>query len=232
VIGGQRVLVVAAHPDDEILGCGGTVARHARAGDPVDILILSEGATSRDPFRVASTREPEMEGLRHAAASAARVLGARPPRFVGFPDNRLDEVAFLDIVKAIEAVVADVTPTVVYTHHAHDLNIDHRLACQATLTACRPLPGAAVRAIFSFETVSSSEWGVPGPAMAFAPTGFVDIADVLTVKREALACYAAEMRAFPHPRSFEAIDALARWRGASAGLVAAEAFSILRMVTR
>lgn len=224
----RSVLVVAAHPDDEILGCGGTLARHAQAGDDVHILIVAEGATSRDPGRDTGLRRDELEALCSAARQAAVAIGARPPRLLGFPDNRLDTLPLLDVIKGIESVVAAATPEIVYTHHAGDLNVDHRIVHQATVTACRPLPGASVKAIYGFETLSSTEWQSGGPH--FVPQRWVDIEASLDRKLTALRAYESEMRPFPHARSMEAIEALARLRGSSAGLAAAECFMVVREI--
>jgi len=221
----SRILVVAAHPDDEVLGCGGTLARHATAGDDVHVLIVTEGATSRDDMRDPTGRGDEMRALRAAAAAAAHALSIQAPRFGGLPDNRLDSLPLLDVVKLVERVVAEVGPEIVYTHCGVDLNIDHQRVSQAVLTACRPQPGATVRRILAYETQSSTEWSASG---VFRPTVYVDIAAYLPAKMRALQAYAAEMRAFPHARSLEAIEALARWRGASAGMMAAEAFELMR----
>lgn len=224
----ERVLIVAAHPDDEVLGCGGAIARHAALGDEVHILIMAEGATARGPAREPDARVKEIEALRHAAQEAARILGAHPPTFAGLPDNRLDGIELLDVVKVVEAGLAKMRPSVVYTHHGGDLNVDHRIVHQAVVTACRPLPGALVRSLLAFETPSSTEWSTPAIGRAFQPTRFVDIAAHLEKKLDALRCYASEMRDFPHPRSQEGVDALARLRGATAGCMAAEAFEIVR----
>lgn len=228
----ETVLVVAAHPDDEILGVGATLARHAQAGDAVHALILAEGATARDPRRGAKARADEIAALRTAAAKAAEAIGARPPRFGGLPDNRLDSCALLDVVKLVEQAIAELSPAVIYTHHGGDLNVDHRIAHAAVATACRPLPGAACRAIYTFETPSSTEWASPEQSPTFRPTRFVDVSATLDAKLAALACYEAEMRPFPHPRSAEAVRALAAWRGAAAGLAAAEAFQVVREIVR
>jgi LmbE family N-acetylglucosaminyl deacetylase len=226
----ERVLVVASHPDDEILGLGGTLARHAEEGDVVDILIMAEGATSRDRTRDPSSRRDEMAGLRAAAGKAARILGVRPPRFAGLPDNRMDGLELLDVVKLIEAAVAEVKPDIIYTHHAHDLNVDHQITHQAVLTACRPLPGAVVSAIYAYETVSSTEWGVAGHG--FHPTHFVDVSRYLDRKVSALEAYESEMRPAPHARSTAAVRALAQLRGSSVGMAAAEAFVVIRELRR
>lgn len=218
----ERILVVAAHPDDEILGIGGTAARHADEGADVHVLIVAEGATSRNPDAT-----EELHHLRQAAAAAAAILGTRPPRFAGLPDNRMDSLDLLDIVKRVEEVVDDVRPRLVYTHHGGDLNVDHVLTHRAVLTACRPLPGSTVDGIFTFETVSSTEWA-PEAAAQFHPQHFVDVTDTLERKLEALRAYDMEMRPFPHARSLRAVDAVARARGASVGMEAAEAFGVVR----
>ncbi len=223
----QRVLIIAAHPDDEVLGCGATIAKHASQGDAVDILIVAEGSTSRDPVRNTVSHDAQLAALRVAAERAAATLGARPPRLLGFPDNRLDGVELLDVIKPIESLLADLRPAIVYTHHAGDLNIDHRIVHQATVTACRPLPGSPVRALYAFETVSSTEWST---GAGFRPTHFVDVTGFLARKLAALEPYAAEMRVFPHARSREAVQALATVRGAAVGLHAAEAFEVIREI--
>ena len=226
------VLVVAAHPDDEVLGVGGTVARHADGGDQVHTLILAEGLTARGTGLDRAAATVALNDLQAAALKAASVLGALPPRFAGLPDNRMDTMPLLDIVKYVEAMIADVSPTVVYTHHGGDLNVDHRIVHQAVLTACRPLPGCPVQAIYAFETVSSTEWGSPALGKPFIPNRFVILGEQLGRKLLALECYASEMRAFPHPRSIESIEALARVRGSSIGAAAAEAFSVVREISR
>ncbi len=224
------ILVVAAHPDDEILGCGGALARHVVEGDTVHILIVGEGATSRDARSEPHGREPELAVLGAAASRAAVAIGAEKPTMLGLPDNRLDGLPLLDVVKPTEAIVEAVKPEIVYTHHAGDLNVDHRIVHQAVVTACRPLPGSPVREIHAFETVSSTEWQSGG--QAFRPQRWVDIEPYLDRKLLALEAYAGEMRPFPHARSREAVEALARVRGAAAGLRAAECFMVVREVVR
>jgi len=228
----ERVLVVAAHPDDEVLGLGGTLARHVSEGDQVQALIVAEGATSRRQQRDEAGRHDELAALRSAASSAAEALGCHPTRFLGLPDNRLDGMELLDVVKQIEAVIDDYRPAVIYTHHGGDLNIDHRIVHQAVLTACRPIPGDFIRAVYAFETVSSTEWGEAGSHAVFHPTRFVDVTDWVDSKRRALRCYDAEMRDFPHARSLQNVENLMRYRGASMGMEAAEAFMVVRDVLR
>jgi LmbE family N-acetylglucosaminyl deacetylase len=224
------VLVVAAHPDDEVLGCGATMARHAEAGAAVRTFIVGEGATARSVDRVIASAQDEVSALRAAARSAATILGTQPPSFGGFADNRLDGVELLEIVKTVERIVAEFSPQVVYTHHGGDLNVDHRRVHDAVLTACRPLPGSAVRAIYSFEVLSSTGWMGASRELAFVPTRFVDVTATLARKLDALKAYSGEMRAFPHARSIEAVTALAQLRGATVGLAAAEAFQVEREI--
>ena len=206
------------------------MAAHAAKGDTVHVLVVAEGATSRDARREPEDRESELTRLKAAASRAASVIGAEEPQLLGLPDNRLDSIPLLDVIKPIEAVVETVVPEIVYTHHAGDLNVDHRIVHQAVVTACRPLPGSPVKALYAFETVSSTEWQSGGDA--FRPQRWVDIEAFLSLKLRALEAYEAEIRPFPHARSADAVEALARVRGAAAGLKAAECFMVVREVVR
>jgi N-acetylglucosamine malate deacetylase 1 len=222
----KPVLAIVAHPDDEVLGAGGTLARHAVKGDAVHILFLADGVGSRGDDKAAA------EHRARAARLAASTLRVHEPDFLGLPDNRLDGLDLLDIVMPIEKAIRKIAPQTIYTHHAGDLNIDHALCHRAVLTACRPMLGSTVLRIYAMEVPSSTEWSSPHPAYAFMPTHFVDISGTQEAKRRALEAYGEEMRPFPHPRSFEALNALAAWRGASAGLHAAEAFMVVREIER
>ena len=215
----MTILVVAAHPDDEVLGCGGTVARHTAAGDVVHILIVSEGATSRD-----DPSAGDVGKLRDSARAAAQALGAEPPILSGFPDNRLDSMDRLDVIKEVERHIDTIEPHTVYTHHGGDLNIDHRIVHEVVITACRPLPGSPVKRIFSFEAVSSTECSSAAIGAPFLPVRHVDISSFMDLKMNALTFYESEMRPFPHPRSMEAVRAQATFRGSQVGFHAAEAF--------
>lgn len=221
------VLVVAAHPDDEVLGAGGTIAKLAAAGYRVEIMILGEGATSRSTRRE-KTDSGAVTALAKAARRAAKRLGADQVSFLGLPDNRFDSVPLLEVIKPIEAQIAKLKPELVFTHHGGDLNVDHVVTHRAVLTATRPLPGEGVRAVYAFEVLSSTEWSFQQFAPGFAPNVFVDIEDTLPAKLAAMAEYESEARPFPHPRSAEAITALARLRGSTAGYPAAEAFVLIR----
>lgn len=228
----RKVLVVAAHPDDEVIGCGGTIARHAAQGDRVSVLIVAEGATSRSRQRDRTAVASELEDLALAARSANDALGVTRLNLLDFPDNRMDGVELLDVIKSIEAEIAEWRPEMVYTHHAGDVNIDHRVIHDAVVAACRPQPGCCVNTLLFFEVASSTEWRPPASGMAFQPNWFVDIHAHWEAKMAALKAYASEMREFPHPRSVAAIEHLACWRGASAGLPMTEAFMLGRMIER
>ena len=224
------VVIVAAHPDDEVLGCGGSIARHADAGDHVQVLIVAEGATSRQQQRDRGQVDTELSELAYAAQKAGEILGSTGVELLDLPDNRLDSIDRLDLVKLIEARIERYQPQIVYTHHAGDVNIDHRRLHEAVVTACRPTPGHSVKRLLSVEVASSTEWQPPGSAPAFQPNWFVDISEQWDRKRLALEAYASEMRPWPHARSIQALEHLARWRGAQVGVQAAEAFCLLRQL--
>ena len=227
----KSCLVLAAHPDDEVLGCGGTVARLSSQGAKVHIAFLADGiGARRSGADVAG--DPELSARREAARAAGRILGAASVEFGDFPDNRMDSVALLDVVRAIEAHVDRHSPELVFSHHAGDVNVDHGVVHRATLAACRPQPGHPVRSLLYYEVPSSTEWQTPASGEAFAPNWFVDISAHLETKRRALEAYAMEMRAWPHPRSHKAIGHLAHWRGATIGAEAAEAFMLGRHIER
>jgi LmbE family N-acetylglucosaminyl deacetylase len=223
------VLVIAAHPDDEVLGCGGTIARWAREGHAVFIAILGEGITSR-PRRREETEPGLVAALQAQCRRAAQLLGAREVYFRDFPDNRLDTVPLLEVIKSVEELLDSLQPSIVNTHHGGDLNVDHRVVHQAVLTATRPLKDHPVREVYAFEVPSSTEWAFQRFEPVFRPNVFVDISDTLPVKLEALAQYDTERRAFPHPRSPEAVTALARRWGSVVGCEAAEAFELIRAI--
>ena len=154
----MSVLCVVAHPDDEVLGVGGTLARHASDGDDVHVCILSDGVTSRyDDIEVA---DEEIEQRRRHAKNACDELGVSVS-FHSFPDNSFDTAPLLDIIQTVEMEIEDTNPDIVYTHHYGDLNIDHELTCRATVTATRPLQDSNVKRVLAFETLSATEWAVP-----------------------------------------------------------------------
>jgi LmbE family N-acetylglucosaminyl deacetylase len=227
-----NVLVVAAHPDDEVLGCGGTIARRAAMGDTITIAFLAQGATSRASKGDTSSYQREVKQLRKSSKKAAGLLGAKEVIHFDFPDNRMDSVDLLDIVKTVEECMETYEPEIIYTHHVGDLNVDHIQVAKAVLTAARPLPRSLISEVYSFEVLSSSEWGL-GPADEFFhPTCFVEISPFWEKKLQAMSAYETEICEFPHPRSAETIRALAAIRGSQAGLKAAEGFVLLRRILR
>lgn len=224
----KSILVVAAHPDDEVLGCGGTIAKLADEGATIHVAFLADGVFSRKGEQ--TNQLGELSIRRASAKKACDILGVKSVSFGEFPDNRMDTVALLDITKALEELIAVHQPEVVFTHHAGDVNIDHRRLHEAVVTACRPQGRHPVKTLLCFEVPSSTEWQLPGSAPVFAPNWFVDISDTLERKLAALDAYAAELRAWPHPRSRQAVEHLARWRGATVGADAAEAFMLGRQL--
>ena len=226
----KSILVVAAHPDDEVLGCGGTIARHIDDGDNVHVVILAEGVTSREDVRDRDSSAGELSEIAEHAEAAHKILGTTTLELFDLPDNRMDSLDLLDIVKKIEAIIDKYRPEIIYTHHAGDVNIDHRIINEAVVTACRPLPGHSVRQLLFFEVASSTEWQPPSANIAFTPNWFVDISSTLDKKLKALEKYSGEMRDFPHARSIEALKHLAGWRGASIGVDAAEVFILGRKI--
>lgn len=225
----ERVLVVAAHPDDEVLGCGATIARLAGEGKNVHIAIVGEGITSRhaDPKGADSNA---LKKLHQQAENAASRVGAKDVVLFKLPDNRLDTVPLLDIVKLIEALVEKLRPVVIYTHHPGDLNTDHGIVNRATLISTRPMAGSSVRDIFAFEVPSSTEWAFQKVEPAFRPNVFVDVSNTLDAKIAAMACYESESRSFPHPRSPEALQVIAKRWGSVVGCDAAESFELVRSI--
>ena len=219
------ILVIAAHPDDEVLGCGGTIARLAE-DTAVHVAFLADGVYSRsgDP----AAQQDELANRRQAAERACNILGVSSVSFGEYPDNRMDSIALLDIVRLVEEQITNHRPQVLLTHHAGDVNIDHRRIHDAVTSACRPQCGSPVRSLLCFEIASSTEWQLPGSAPTFAPNWFVDISQTLERKLAALDAYSAELREWPHPRSRRGVEVLARWRGATIGADAAEAFVLGR----
>lgn len=227
----MKILVIAAHPDDEVLGCGGTIAKHADNGDEVSVLIIAEGATSRQPTRDRSVSSSTLNELAKAAQKAAEILGVHSLELLQYPDNRLDSMDRLDLIKIVEDKVDTVAPDIVYVHYGGDLNIDHRRIHEAVLTACRPTPSNSVRTLLSFEVASSTEWSPTNMFPGFTPNWFVDISEQIERKRAALEAYAVEMRCWPHARSHEAVYYLNKLRGSQVGCSAAEAFVLVRHIS-
>ncbi|MFI7087587.1 PIG-L deacetylase family protein [Streptomyces anulatus] len=218
-----RVLAVAAHADDEVLGAGGTLAEHTAAGHPVAVLILSSSATSRPGPGCETVRAHRADCARKVAElyCAELTLG-------DLPDNAFDTVPRLHITQTVEKAVREWQPTIVYTHSTADLSYDHQLVAAATAAATRPLPGSTVRTVLAWEVRSATEWGTE---RAFRPTWFQALTPAaVALRRQALALYDSELRPWPHTRSAEALDAQLLTRGAQIGADAAEAFEVIRHI--
>ena len=222
----ESILVIAAHPDDELLGVGGTVSLLSGQRKTVRALALAEGQTSRTRKRE-DTGRGTVDELRQDALSAAEKIGYKSIDFCGFPDNRLDSMDLLDIIKSVSEFIEQYKPDTIFTHHHGDLNIDHRRVCEAVLTAVRPMQGERVKRIYAFETPSSTEWNYNFES-PFCPNVYFNITETLEAKLAAMACYRSELRESPHPRSLEALRALAAYRGSNVGYRYAEAFMLLR----
>ncbi len=225
----MNVMVIAAHPDDEVLGAGGVIARHSTDGDEVNVVILGEGITSRI---IASDCEKNdlLLALHQTAYRAAEILGVKNLHLLALPDNRFDMVPLLDIVQQIERLADQYKPDIIYTHFQGDLNIDHVITSRAVMTAFRPLPGAKCCQIYAFAVPSATGWGYQSEG--FVPNVFIDISKTLDKKMNALNEYESEIKTWPHARSLDAVKAGARYWGSMAGIEAAEPFILLRKVIK
>jgi len=224
----KKVLVVVAHPDDEILGVGGTVARHAASGDIVYALIIGEGQTSRGLSRENVSKQV-VDELHKNTLESSKYIGYENVLFADFPDNRFDQVDLLDIVKCVENMVREIEPEIIYTHFSGDLNIDHQYTARAVLTATRPMKNQCVKEIYAFETLSSTEWNFDYSRQSgFLPNVYVDISDFYDKKEQSMKCYVSELCEWPHPRSLDGMDIISKYRGMSVGMERAEAFMLVR----
>ncbi|HCM37627.1 TPA: GlcNAc-PI de-N-acetylase [Patescibacteria group bacterium] len=219
----NKVMVVAAHPDDEVLGAGGIMLKHVADRDFLYILILGDGESARDDQGSIQKRAKQ-------AQQVAKKIGAKELILEKLPDNKFDSLPLLTITKVVERTIFKIKPNLVYTHFASDLNIDHRLTFQAVLTACRPQPGFFVKKIVSFEVLSSTEWQHKSPQTMFSPTEYINISQYIEKKVKLMKIYKDELRSFPHPRSAEGIKTLAHYRGMEVGFQNAEAFQVVRNI--
>lgn len=223
----NKILVVAAHPDDEILGCGGTIAKLKNEGHEVFVLILGEGKTSRDYIDIINEKE-DLRKLNTEILNANKVLGTDQVYIENLPDNRFDSIDMLDIVKIIEKYKKIIKPDIIFTHYIKDMNKDHQLLAEATLVATRPLPDETVKKIYSFEILSSTEWNYP---LTYSPNVFIDITNYFELKKKAMLEYSSELKEYPHSRSIEAMEICGKYWGYRVGKNGfVEAFKLLREV--
>jgi len=217
----MKILIVVAHPDDEVLGCFGTVSKLIKNGSEAYTLILGEGKTSRGEGK------KELEILNDEIKKANETIGIKKVFTENFPDNMFDSIPLLDIVKKVSEIKEEIKPDIIFTHYEKDLNIDHQITYKAVITATRPMENESVKEIYSFEILSSTEWNYP---TSFSPDTFFDISNTIEIKKEAMRCYASELRKFPHPRSIEGIELNARYHGMRVGREYVEAFKSIRVI--
>lgn len=222
----KKILVIAAHPDDEVLGCGGTLAKYSKKGSKVKIIFLSDGETSRD----IKIKNKKILNRQNSAIKALKTLGVKNYVFGNFPDNKFDTVPLLEIVKYIEKEIKNFNPSTIFTHHYNDLNVDHQITSNATMTACRPKNNNNVNLILFFEILSSTEWKISDTKNKFDPNWFEDITFQMNLKLKAIKYYKSELKKNPHSRSLETIKALAVFRGSSSGVKFAESFVLGRKI--
>jgi LmbE family N-acetylglucosaminyl deacetylase len=220
----KKILVVAAHPDDEILGCGGTILKHINNGDDVNILFISDGESSRK-----NGTSIKIDQRKKKAIKVARLLGSRSPIFLNLKDNSLDGYLLLEIIKKIELVFKKIRPEIIYTHFKNDLNVDHQITYKAVMTVCRPGEMNFVKEIYSFEISSSTDWAHP-QLDAFRPNVIVDIGRFLKKKISLIKIYSKELRRYPHSRSLKSIKNKSQFRGNQFSLKHAEAFELIRLL--
>ncbi|MDX3909598.1 MAG: PIG-L family deacetylase [Sphingobium sp.] len=221
----KRAMVIAPHPDDEVLGCGGTIARLTAMGRAVEVVVVTRGMAPR--FDPAQAEQVRGEALRAHAA-----LGVSRTRFLDFPAAGLDQIACADLNQAVAAVVGDMRPDTLFLPFVGDLHFDHKLVFDAAMVAARPLGSDYPARVLAYETVSETNWAAPYVAPSFQPNVFVDISDHLDTKLEAFRCFESQVRAFPNERSIETLRALAMVRGSCVSCAAAEAFTLIREVMK
>lgn len=218
-----RVLVIAPHPDGEVLGCGGTIAKHALGGDEVHLCVVTKAYPPE-------WSEDEIKERREEVFRVNEILGIKKTYFLDFPTVKLDTIPQKELNQAIAQVVNEVQPDALYIPHKGDVNKDHRLVFDAAMVAVRPKLGSIIRKVLCYETLSETEWGAPFVENAFIPNVYVDISETLEIKLKAMSGYKLELKEFPHPRSLEAITALAKLRGSTIGVKAAEGFMLVREI--
>lgn len=214
----NNILVFSAHPDDEILGLGGTLRKHIEKGEPVRVIILCEAETMR--------YKNKNVNLKEMALKSAKIMGFEEIIFLDFPDQGLDKFSLVEVIRPIEDFLSKYKPDIVYTHFIGDINKDHKIIAEATIVATRPFKNK-IKYLLGYDNPSSTEWEIP---YRFSPNYFVNVKDTFQKKIEALKCYVSEINPFPHPRSEEAILTRAKYWGSFCNMELAEAFYIYRIL--
>lgn len=218
----KNIMVIAAHPDDEVLGCGGTLYKYSKKSK-INLVFLSDGETSRK-----NSTKKKIQNRKKCAVKVGRLLGASHIIFGDFRDNRLDAMPRIEIIQFIEKCINKIKPDTILTHHYNDLNIDHHVVSNSVITACRPLNNSSVNLILFFEVLSSTEWQINNSKDLFNPNWFEDITNEINFKLKLIKIYKDELRTFPHSRSIKGVNALAKYRGVSSGYKFAEGFVLGR----
>jgi LmbE family N-acetylglucosaminyl deacetylase len=219
----KNILILAPHPDDEVLGCGATIKKLSNEGNSVFVLVVTRGSSK-------FYSDEKIQNVRNEALQAHKLLGVKQTFFLDFPAPELDTVPLADISREISNVIIDFQINILYLPHRGDIHNDHRVVFNAGLVAARPVGDYSVKEIYAYETLSETEWAAPFADDAFIPTCFVNVEETLKAKLEAMKCFKSQLKAFPNPRSLETIEALAKFRGATVGFKAAEAFMLIRQI--
>lgn len=224
----KKALIIVAHPDDEVLGMGGTIAKLTERGVETHLLIVTDGSSSQ--YKGAADLDSIIEKKKTETKESCAILGIRSVTYGNLPDMKLDTLPHVEINAVVEGAIRSIRPDTVFTHFYGDVNLDHQLVFRSVMVACRPLSGQCVRAVYCFENPSSTEWNAVSPQTVFIPNYFVNIGDQLETKLLALSCYRTELRAYPHPRSIEHIEKVNVAEGIKLGLPAMERFLMIRQL--
>jgi len=219
----REILIIAPHPDDEVLGCGGIMRKYATEGGNVNVLIVSRG--KKELYS-----EERINNVRKEALTAHNLLGVKKTRFLDFPAPDLDTIPLAEISAAISKVIYEFNADTLFIPHRGDIHHDHKIVFNAALVASRPVGDCPVKSIYSYETLSETEWAPPFGEDAFIPDYFVGIYDAFPDKVNAMKCYKSQLREFPNPRSLKSLEALANMRGSTVGMSLAEAFMTIRVI--
>ncbi|MBV5342177.1 PIG-L family deacetylase [bacterium] len=221
----RNILILAPHPDDEVLGCGATMKKLSDEGNQLFVLVVTRGSSK-------FYSDEKIQNVRTEALQAHKLLGVGQTFFLDFPAPELDTVSLAEISKEISKVLYENKISVLYLPHRGDIHNDHRVVFNAGLVAARPVGDYSVEEIYAYETLSETEWAAPFGDDAFIPTCFVNVEKSLNTKMEAMKCFKSQLKTFPNPRSLETIEALAKFRGATVGFKAAEAFMVIRQIIK
>jgi LmbE family N-acetylglucosaminyl deacetylase len=223
----RTVLVIAAHPDDDAFGCGGTIRKLANQKNKIYAIYFTDGVSARINKK---DLKKKINDRKENSEKASNIMGIKKSIYYSFPDNQLDKVPLLQIIQKIEVQIKKIKPDLIFTHFENDLNLDHQIINRAVVTATRPKPNLKLKKILLFETLSSTEWKFSNKMKVFNPNYFVDISKTINHKIKSIKCYKKEIFKWPHPRSEKGVKTLAMYRGQSVGLKFAEAFQLLRNI--